>query len=69
MELVFMFLGQSFAAAADLAIERNGAVQDVPYSELRRQLLEEGQQLDVDLDEWPQKKFKTRSRSFILMTL
>ena len=23
------------------------------YSELRRHLLEEGQRLDVDLDEWP----------------
>jgi hypothetical protein len=53
MEPVFMILGQSSAAAADIAINRNGIVQDVPYPELRRQLLEEGQRLDVDLDEWP----------------
>ena len=53
MEPVFMILGQSSAAAADLAIGRNGIVQDVPYSELRQQLLSEGQRLDVDLDEWP----------------
>jgi len=53
MEPVFMILGQSSAAAADITIERNGVVQDVPYSELRQQLLEEGQRLDVDLEEWP----------------
>ncbi len=53
MEPVFMILGQSSAAAADIAIEQNGVVQDVPYSELRRQLLAEGQRLDVDLEEWP----------------
>lgn len=53
MEPVFMILGQSSAAAADIAIEQNGIVQDVPYSRLREQLLKEGQRLDVDLDEWP----------------
>lgn len=53
MEPVFMILGQSSAAAADIAIKQNGVVQDVPYAELRRQLLEEGQRLDVDLNEWP----------------
>ncbi len=53
MEPVFMILGQSSAAAADIAIGRNGVVQDVPYTELRRQLLNEGQRLDVDLNEWP----------------
>mgnify|MGYP005843047143 FL=1 len=52
MEPVFMILGQSSAAAADIAINRNGIVQDVPYSELRQQLLKEDQRLDVDLDEW-----------------
>lgn len=55
MEPVFMILGQSAAAAADIAIKQNGVVQDVPYPELRRQLLAEGQRLDVDLDEWPAK--------------
>ncbi|MEX2368394.1 MAG: FAD-dependent oxidoreductase [Balneolaceae bacterium] len=53
MEPVFMILGQSSAAAADIAIEQNRIVQEVPYSILREQLLEEGQRLDVDLDEWP----------------
>ncbi len=53
MEPVFMILGQSSAAAADIALNKNGTVQDVPYSELRQQLLKEGQRLDVDLEEWP----------------
>jgi hypothetical protein len=53
MEPVFMILGQSSAAAADIALQRNGVVQDVPYPELREQLLREGQRLDVDLEEWP----------------
>ena len=53
MEPVFMILGQSSAAAADIAINQNGIVQDVPYSELRQQLLKEDQRLDVNLDEWP----------------
>ena len=37
----------------DTLLLPNGIVQDVPYSELCRQLLEEGQRLDVDQDEWP----------------
>lgn len=53
MEPVFMILGQSSACAADIAINQNGVVQDVPYPELRQQLLEDGQRLDVDLDQWP----------------
>jgi hypothetical protein len=53
MEPVFMILGQSSAAAADIAIKQNGVVQDVPYTELRKQLLNEGQRLDVDMDQWP----------------
>ncbi|MEX0774006.1 MAG: FAD-dependent oxidoreductase [Balneolales bacterium] len=53
MEPVFMILGQSSAAAADIALEQNGVVQDVPYQKLRRQLLKEGQRLDVDLEEFP----------------
>lgn len=35
MEPVFMILGQSAAAAACLAIDKNISVQDVPYSELK----------------------------------
>ncbi|MCG2590242.1 FAD-dependent oxidoreductase [Rhodohalobacter sulfatireducens] len=53
MEPVFMILGQSSAVAADIAINQNGIVQDVPYRELRSQLLKEDQRLDVDLNEWP----------------
>ena len=47
MEPVFMILGQSAAVAADIAIERGVAVQDVPYAELRGRLLELGQVLDL----------------------
>jgi len=53
MEPVFMILGQSAALAADLALEANLDVQDVPYPELRKKLLEAGQVLDVDLDKFP----------------
>ena len=45
MEPVFMVLGQSAAAAAVLAIEKNTAVQEVPYTDLRKRLLENGQRL------------------------
>ena len=46
MEPVFMILGQSAATAASLAIERNLAVQDVPYSALRDRLIAGGQILE-----------------------
>lgn len=46
MEPVFMILGQSAAAAADLAIKHDIAVQDVSYAELRTRLLNEGQVLE-----------------------
>jgi len=46
MEPVFMILGQSAAAAADLAIKHDTSVQDVSYSELRERLLNEGQVLE-----------------------
>ena len=46
MEPVFMILGQSAATAAVMAIERNLAVQDVPYAELRGRLEKDGQVLD-----------------------
>ncbi|MEP9403703.1 FAD-dependent oxidoreductase [Sphingomonas sp. VNH70] len=48
MEPVFMILGQSAAAAADLAIRRRVAVQDVPYAELRARLDAEKQVLALD---------------------
>ena len=48
MEPVFMILGQSAAAAASMAIDRNLAVQDVPYSDLSKILIEKGQVLQSD---------------------
>ncbi len=48
MEPVFMILGQSAAAAANLAIAGECAVQDVPYGQLRDQLIRDGQVLDWD---------------------
>ncbi len=46
MEPVFMILGQSAAAAASLAIDGKGTVQDVSYELLRKVLLEEKQVLE-----------------------
>ncbi len=43
MEPVFMILGQSAAAAADLAIDHGVPVQAIDYQELRARLLAEGQ--------------------------
>jgi hypothetical protein len=48
MEPVFMLLADSAAFAAALAIERDCAVQDVPYPVLRERLLAAGQVLS-----WP----------------
>jgi hypothetical protein len=45
MEPVFMGLGQSAAIAADLALDKEIAVQEVDYAELRPRLLEAGQAL------------------------
>jgi len=45
MEPVFMILGQSAATAAAMAIDEKCVVQDVPYSELRQRLLDDGQVL------------------------
>lgn len=52
MEPVFMVLGQSAATAASLAIDLNIAVQDVPYSALRKSLL-----VDRQIVDWPPKEF------------
>lgn len=46
MEPVFMILAQSAATAAILALERDLAVQDVPYAALRERLLADGQVLE-----------------------
>lgn len=45
MEPTYMILGHSAATAAALAVRDQAAVQDVPYPELRRHLLEQGQLL------------------------
>ena len=47
MEPVFMILGQSAATAAALAIDKNSAVQDVTYAELRARLVADGQILEA----------------------
>lgn len=46
MEPTFMVLGQSAATAAILAMDREIALQDVPYSALRERLLADGQIVD-----------------------
>ena len=46
MEPVFMILGQSAATAASLAMDQKISVQDVPYSDLRKRLLQDGQVLE-----------------------
>lgn len=47
MEPVFMILGQSASTAAIIALDKNIAVQDVPYDVLRARLLEDGQVLEL----------------------
>ncbi len=47
MEPVFMILGQSAATAAAIAIDKDIALQDVDYSELRNRLEADKQRLEV----------------------
>ncbi|GAB3012690.1 hypothetical protein GCM10027284_35410 [Cyclobacterium sediminis] len=47
MEPVFMILGQSAATAAVMSIDKDISVQELPYSELKAKLLEDGQVLTV----------------------
>ena len=47
MEPVFMILGQSAAAAAEIAIDKKIAVQDVPYNDLKEKLIKKGQRLTI----------------------
>lgn len=46
MEPVFMVLGQSAAIAASLAIDKDLAIQDLPYAQLKESLLHFQQRLD-----------------------
>jgi hypothetical protein len=48
MEPVFMILGQSAAVAANIAIDKNCAVQDVDYEELKTKLEERKQILTLN---------------------
>lgn len=47
MEPVFMILGESAAIAADLALNDKVALQDLPYSALKPELIKAGQVLEV----------------------
>ena len=47
MEPVFMILGQSAATAAVMSIDKEISVQELPYSELKTKLLEDGQVLTI----------------------
>jgi hypothetical protein len=48
MEPVFMMLGHAAGTAASLAIDNKATVQAVPYASLQKQLLADGQILDVN---------------------
>jgi hypothetical protein len=47
MEPVFMILGHSAASAAAIALDQKLDVQDVPYEQLKAQLIKEGQVLEA----------------------
>lgn len=53
MEPTYMILGQAAGTAAVLALQKNGAVQDVEYSELAKQLTKDGQVLAMPKKEKP----------------
>lgn len=48
MEPVFMILGQSGATAAVMALEKGISVQDLPYENLKAQLIKDGQVLTME---------------------
>ena len=47
MEPVFMILGQSAGTVAALAVDKDTGIQEIPYAEIRSQLLEDGQVLEI----------------------
>ena len=57
MEPVFMVLGQSAATAGVLAMKDGIPVQEVRYDKLRKELLEDGQALDLPPDAKPHRVF------------
>jgi hypothetical protein len=50
MEPVFMILGESAAIAADLALSSDAALQNLPYDQVRSELLAAKQVLETDVD-------------------
>ena len=46
MEPVFMILGQSAATLAVMSLETGQGIHDIPYDDLRKRLLEDGQVLE-----------------------
>jgi hypothetical protein len=46
MEPVFMILGQSAATLASMAVEKGRSIYDIPYEELRKKLVVDGQILE-----------------------
>lgn len=53
MEPVFMMLGQSAATAAVQALEKGINLHDLEYHDLRAQLIQDGQKLNVDIEKYP----------------
>ncbi|MCK5463172.1 MAG: FAD-dependent oxidoreductase [Bacteroidales bacterium] len=47
MEPVFMILGQSAATLASLAVEEGKGFHEIPYDQLKKSLLEDGQVLEI----------------------
>ncbi len=68
MEPVFMGLSQSAALAAVEAINRNSAVQDVPYSVLRPKLLVAGQSLGAASTAQPEVIIDSTDPSLVTLT-
>jgi hypothetical protein len=48
MEPVFMILGQSAGTLASLALKKEMKIHELPYEELKEQLLKDGQILSLD---------------------
>ncbi|MGJ8738462.1 FAD-dependent oxidoreductase [Zobellia laminariae] len=48
MEPVFMILGQSAATLASMALDKNMDIHDIPYEELQKKLLADGQVLEYN---------------------
>lgn len=53
MEPVFMILGQSAATAAVLSLREGVPPHDLAVATLKRQLRQDGQRLDIDIDRYP----------------